>query len=58
MKTNIVWKHKTSDIQTNVFSIHVGPLWEANIDTQFILNPYVATTYYTFYLTNVEKYMT
>jgi hypothetical protein len=26
---------------TNVFSIYGGPLWEANIDAQFILNPYV-----------------
>jgi hypothetical protein len=50
--------HKPNDIQTNVFNIHVGPLWEANIDAQFILNPYTIAIYYTYYLTKVNKYVT
>jgi len=50
--------HKSNDIQTNVFSIHVGPLGEANIDAQFILNPYTIVVYYTFYLTKVNKFVT
>jgi hypothetical protein len=31
----------------NLFNKHVGLLWEANIDAQFILNPYVVVAYYT-----------
>ncbi len=27
-------KRKPNDIQTNTFSIHVGPLWEANTNAQ------------------------
>jgi hypothetical protein len=33
----------------------VGPLWETNIDAQFILDPYTIVVYCTFYLTNVDK---
>jgi hypothetical protein len=39
------------DIWTNPFGIHVGNIWQANIDVQFILDPYVATSYCTSYLT-------
>ncbi len=41
---------------TNVFSIYGGPLWEANIDAQFILNPYVVA-YCTSYLTKVDNFI-
>jgi hypothetical protein len=41
----------------NSFSIHVGPLWEANIDAQYILDPYATTTYYISYLTKVDKFV-
>jgi hypothetical protein len=37
---------------------HVGLLWEANTNAQYILNPYVAATYYIYYLTKVNKSMT
>jgi len=42
---------KPNDICTNGFGIHAGPLWGANIDELYILNWYVATSYYTSYLT-------
>jgi hypothetical protein len=48
-------KHKWNDIRTNAFSIHVGPLWEINIDAQFIVDPYTLVVYYIFYLTKVDK---
>jgi hypothetical protein len=35
-KSTLFLKHKPNHIQTMFFSIHVGPLWEANIDAQFI----------------------
>ncbi len=38
--------------------IHVGNLWQANIDVQFILDPYVATNYCTSYLTKTDKTIT
>jgi hypothetical protein len=43
---------------TNVFSINGGPLWEANINAQFILNPYVVAAYCTPYLTKVDNFNT
>ncbi len=50
-------KHKPNDVRTNVFSIHARSLWEANINAQFILDPYT-TTYCTSYLTKVNKFVT
>jgi hypothetical protein len=32
--------------------------WQANIDAQFILDPYVAANYCTSYLTNLDKAVT
>ncbi len=43
-------KCKPNDIQTNAFNIHAKPLWETNIDAQFILNPYSTIAYCTSYL--------
>jgi hypothetical protein len=36
----------------------VGLLWEANTYVRYILNPYVAATYYISYLTKLNKSMT
>jgi hypothetical protein len=30
-------------------------LWFANIDIQFVLDPYVTATYYTSYMTKINK---
>jgi len=57
-KPTLFLKHKPNDIQTNVFNIHVRPLWEANTHAQFILDPYVVVVYYTFYLTKIDKFIT
>jgi hypothetical protein len=51
-------KCKPNDICTNVFGIYVGPLWEANIDTQYILDPYATTSYFTSYLTKIDEFVT
>jgi hypothetical protein len=45
------------DIRTNVYVVKVTPLWETNPNTQFILDPYVATSYYTSYLTQIDKFV-
>jgi hypothetical protein len=39
-------------------SIRVVHLWFANIDIQFILDSYVATTYCTSYMTKLDKSIT
>ncbi len=31
-KPTLFFKQKPNDIPTNVFNIHIGPLWEANVD--------------------------
>jgi hypothetical protein len=38
-KPKLFSKWKPNDIWTNVYGNHVGSLWEANIDAQFILDP-------------------
>jgi hypothetical protein len=57
-KPTLFLKRKPCDIRTNWFSIHARCLWETNIDARYILNPCAAATYYTFYLTKVEKCLT
>jgi hypothetical protein len=47
-----------NDIETNAFNIHVGPLWEANTNPQFILNPYAIVFYCISYLTKIDKFVT
>jgi hypothetical protein len=46
------------DIGINAYVIKVAPLWEANTNTQFILDPYAATRYCTSNLTRNDKYIT
>jgi hypothetical protein len=41
-----------------VFGIHARPLWGANIDTQYILDPYATTLYCTSYLTKINRFVT
>ncbi len=48
-------KCKPCDICTNFINKHVGLLWEANTNAQYILNPYATTIYYTSSLTKVNK---
>jgi len=57
-KPTLFLKRKPNDIQTNVYGKHVGPLWEANIDAQFILDPSTVISYCTSYLTKVDKSIT
>ncbi len=47
----------SKNIQTNPFNIHAKNLWQANTNVQFILDPYVATSYFTSYLTKIDKAM-
>jgi hypothetical protein len=54
-KPTLFLKRKANDIQTNVYGRHAKPLWEPNIDAQFILDPYVGVSYCTTYLTKVDK---
>ncbi len=57
-KPTIFLQNFCKDIWTNPFSIHVGNLWQASTDVQFILDVYVATNYYTSYLTKINKMVT
>jgi hypothetical protein len=57
-KLHIFLKRTLKNIKINAFSIHVAHLWFANIDIQFILNPYVIGTYCTSYMTKINKSIT
>jgi hypothetical protein len=52
-KPHIFLKRKPNDIKTNAFNIRVAPLWFANMDTQFVLDPYAAATHCTSYMTKI-----
>jgi len=46
-KPTLFLKCKPCDIHTNSFNIHARPLWETNIDAQYILDPYASVAYIT-----------
>jgi len=54
-KLHIFLKQILKNIRTNAFNIHAIHLWFANIDIQFILEPYGTTKYYTSYMTKIDK---
>jgi hypothetical protein len=45
-------------MKTNAFNTHVVHLWFAKTNIQFILDPYAIATYYTSYMTKVDKLIT
>jgi len=51
-------KKHMKDIRTNAYAIKATTLWEANIDIQFIFDPYVAPSYCTSYLTKFDRTIT
>jgi hypothetical protein len=51
----IFLKIKPSHIWNNSFVKDMPNLWDANIDAQYVLNAYVATSYCNSYMTKVEK---
>jgi hypothetical protein len=57
-KLHIFLKQTLKNIKTNAFIKHVVHLWFANIDIQFILDPYATTTYCTSYTTKINKSIT
>ncbi len=58
VKSYIFLKRTPKSIKTNVFNICVVHLWFKNKDIQFILYPYVVTTYYTSYMTKINQSIT
>jgi hypothetical protein len=57
-KPTLFFKHKWPDVCINVFSICAGPLWETNIDVEFVLNSYVVAIYCIFYLIKINRFVT
>ena len=51
----IFLKRQQADIWINAFAKKVPALWYANIDTQFILDAYSATSYYCSYMKKQDK---
>ena len=54
-KAHIFLRRKPVDIKTNAFGINLAPLWFANTNLQFVLNPYVAALYCTSYMKKIDK---
>ena len=42
----------------NSFAMNMPHLWDANTDSQYVLNAYVASSYCSSYMTKVDKSMT
>jgi hypothetical protein len=57
-KLHIFLKWTLKNIKANAFSIHIIHLWFANIDIQFILDPYVVATFCTSHMTKINKSIT
>jgi len=57
-KSHLKKKKTPINIKTNAFSAHDVHLWFTNIDIQFVLDPYGAKTYYTSYMTKIDKLIT
>jgi hypothetical protein len=53
-KPTIFLQGLCKDIRTNPFGIHVGNLWQANTNVQFVLDLYATTSYCTSYLTKID----
>jgi hypothetical protein len=51
-------KRKPSHMWNNSFSKDMPNMWNVNTDAQYVLNAYVATLYYSSYMTKVDKSMT
>ncbi len=54
-KPTLFLKREMKENRTNVYAIKVAPLWEVNIDTQYILDLYVVASYYASYLTKIDE---
>jgi hypothetical protein len=54
----IFLKRKPSHIWNNSFAKDMPNLWNANIDAQYMLNAYAATSYCSSYMNKVDKSMT
>jgi hypothetical protein len=54
-KPKIILQRLCKNIHINPFGIHVGKFWQANTDTQFILNLYNVVNYGKSYLTKIDK---
>jgi hypothetical protein len=55
MKPKKILKRTPSNIKINAFSIRVTPLWFANTNIQFIIDPYAITSYCRSYITKIDK---
>jgi hypothetical protein len=54
-KHKIILQRLCKNIHINPFGIHVGKFWQANTNTQFILNLYDVVNYGMSYLTKIDK---
>ena len=55
--TNIILKREPQDVNTNNYNPKISSLWGANMDLQFVVNPYSAVTYILSYVMKAEKGM-
>ncbi len=58
LKKPTIFLQRSCKVQTNSFGIHVGNLWQINMDVHFIFDPYATPSYYTSYLTKNDKTIT
>ena len=57
-KPTLFLKQKLSHIWNNNFSKDMQVMLKANIDVQYMLNAYAIASYYTSYMTKIDKSMT
>jgi hypothetical protein len=57
-RTKILLERRPIDICTNNFSCHIPKDWNANKDSQYVLDSYATTTYCISYMKKLDKTMT
>ena len=53
----VVLKREPKDCNVNNYNAHVLKAWQANMDIQYVLNPYACVMYVASYMTKTEKSM-
>ena len=53
----VVLKREPKDCNVNNYNVHVLKAWQANMDIQYVLNPYACVMYVASYMTKTEKSM-
>ena len=56
-RTTLFLKRLPSEIRINNYNVHLLKAWRANMDIQYVLDPYACATYILSYITKGQRGM-